>query len=82
MCHGMKKLRALTTRRYAARLIGIYEYLASFPGETLTDKIGITDLNKNLPKIMPNSWSKQTNLKGFYCESITFKKAVNMFECM
>ena len=31
---------------------------------------------------MPNSWSKQAYVQGFYCESITFKKAVNMFEHM
>ena len=29
---------------------------------------------------MPNSWYKQAYVKGFGCEYITFKKAVNMFE--
>ena len=31
---------------------------------------------------MPTSWSKQAYVQGFYCESITFKNTVNMFECM
>ena len=31
---------------------------------------------------MPNSWSKQAYVQGFDCESITFKEAVNMFDCM
>ena len=31
---------------------------------------------------MPNIWSRQAYVQGFYCESITFKKAVNMFERM
>ena len=31
---------------------------------------------------MPNSWSKQAHVQGFDCESITFEKAVNIFECM
>ena len=31
---------------------------------------------------MPNIWSKQVYVKGFDCESITFNKAVNMFERM
>ena len=31
---------------------------------------------------MRNSWSKQAYGKGFYCGSILFKKAVNMFEHM
>ena len=31
---------------------------------------------------MPNSWSRQAYVQGFYCESITFKKAVNLFDRM
>ena len=31
---------------------------------------------------MPNSWSNQDSVQGFDCESISFKKAVNMFEIM
>ena len=29
---------------------------------------------------MPDSWSKQTYVQGFYYESITLKKYGNMFE--
>ena len=31
---------------------------------------------------MPNIWSKQAYVQGFDCKSISFKKAVNMFEHM
>ena len=31
---------------------------------------------------MPTSWSKHDYVKGFDCESILFKKSVNMFERM
>ena len=31
---------------------------------------------------MPNSWSKQAYVQGFYFKYILFKKAVNMFERM
>ena len=55
----MEKPRSLTVRRYAARLIDLNEYLASFPGATLNDKIDVTKLNKILLNSMPNSWSKQ-----------------------
>ena len=79
---GMKIPRSLTVRRYAARLIDLNEYLASFPGATLTDKIGITELNEILLNIMPNSWYKHAYVQGFDSESITFRKAVNMFERM
>ena len=48
MRSGMKKLFSLTVRCYAARLIELNEYLASFLGETLTDKIGVTELNAML----------------------------------
>ena len=31
---------------------------------------------------MPSGWSKQAYVKGFYCETITFKKSANMFGYM
>ena len=49
---------------------------------TLTDKISVTRINEILLNSMPNSWSKYTYMQGFGCESINFKKAVNMFERM
>ena len=73
---------SLTVRRYVARLIGLIEYLVSFLGETLNDKIGVTELNEILLNSIPNSWSKHAYVQGFDCESITLKKYVNMFECM
>ena len=47
MRHGVKKPRALTVRRYTARLIDLNEYLASFPEATLNDKIGVTEQKKS-----------------------------------
>ena len=77
-----EKPRALTVRQYTARLIDLNEYLASFPGATLNDKIGVTKLNEILLNSMNNSWYKQVYAQGFNCESIMFKKAVNMLERM
>ena len=71
MRHGTEKPRALTVRRYAARLIDINEYLTSFPGATLNDKIGVNELKEILQNIIPNSWSRQAYLQVFDCESIT-----------
>ena len=82
MRRGMKKPLALTVRRYAERLIDLNEYLASFPGATLNDKIYVTELNEILLNSMPDSWYRQAYVKCFYCESITFKKYVNVFERM
>ena len=48
----------------------------------MNDKIVLTELNEILLNSMTSSWSKQVYVKGCYCESITFKKAVNMFEHM
>ena len=73
------KPRALTVRRYAARLIDLNDYLASFLGETLNDNIGVTKLKENLLNSTPNSWSRQAYVQGFGCESINLKKAVNLF---
>ena len=79
---GIKKPRALTVRRYAARLIDLQEYLAFIPRENLNDKINITALNKILLNIIPNSWYIHAYVPSFDWEYINFKKAVIMFERM
>ena len=78
----MIKTLSLNVRRYAARLIDLNEYLESFPEVTINDKIGITEINKKLLNSIPNSWYKKSHVQGFDCESISFKKAVKMFERM
>ena len=45
--------------------IDLNEYLASFPGTALTDKISVTELNEIRLNSMPNIWSKQAYVKGF-----------------
>ena len=65
-----------------ARLIGINEYLASFPGTNLVDKIYVTRLNEMLFNRIPNRWSRQAYVQGFVCKYILFQKDVNMFERM
>ena len=82
MYQGMKKPRSLKVRRYVARLIDLNEYLDSFLGATLFDKIDVYELNENLLNSMPNIRSKQSYVQGSDCESISFKKDVNMFERM
>ena len=42
----MKNPRSLKVRRYVAHLINLNEYLASCPGATMADKIGITQLDE------------------------------------
>ena len=75
----MKNPRSLNVRRYEARFIDMNEYLASFPGENTSDKICVT---KIFFKSMHNSWSMHVHVQGFDCESIFFKKTVNMFKSM
>ena len=60
-----KKSRGLKVRRYAAQLIDFNEYLASFPGLTTANKMGVTKLNEILLNSTPKSWSKQAYVKGF-----------------
>ena len=69
----MKKPRSLKVRCYTARLIDLNEYLALFPGATMSDNMGITELNKILSNSMSNSWSKKAYLQGFDCETIPLK---------
>ena len=78
----MIKPHRLTIRQYVARFIDLNEYLASFPGATMSDKMGVTKLNEILLNSMINSWSKQAFSQGFDCETISLKKSVNMFEHM
>ena len=44
--------------------------------------MGVTELNEILLNSMPQNWSQQAYVQGFYCETISFEKAVNMFEHM
>ena len=48
----------------------------------MTDNISVTKLSEILLNSMSNSWSKHAYIQGFDCEYITFKRDVNMFECM
>ena len=59
-------------RRNAARLIDLNEYLASFPGPTIADKIAVNELNEINLNLLPNSWYKQTYVQSFDWDSISF----------
>ena len=76
---GIRKQCGWKVRSYEARLINLNEYLDSFPGEKLSDKIGVTELNGIFLNSMPNSWSKQAYVEGFDWKYINFNKSVNMF---
>ena len=47
--------RSLKVRRYAAHLIDLNENLDSFPGETIADKIDVTELHDIILDSTPNS---------------------------
>ena len=63
-------------------MIDLNEYLASFLGANLSDKIDATKLNEIILNIMINIWYKQAYVQGFDSKSISFKKDVNIYECM
>ena len=75
-----KKMRGQKGRRYIVRLIVLNEYQVSFLGETLADKIYVTELNVNILNSMHNIWSRQAYFQRFDYKSISFKKAVNIFK--
>ena len=68
----MRKLQGLKKTFYADHLNDLSKYLDLFPGDTLSDKIGVTGLKEFLLNIMPNRWSTQACVQGFYCEYILF----------
>ena len=79
MRRKMRKPQGLRVRLYNACLIDINEYLATFLGEKSSDKICEAELNEILLNSMPNRWSRQAPVQGFYCESINLKKYLIMF---
>ena len=44
--------------------------------------MGEVELNEIFLNRMPNVWSKQAYVQGFYNETISFLWAVTIFECM
>ena len=81
MRQGTRKPLGLKARIYATCLNDLSENLAVFPwsniSEFFCDRSKCIFLNRT-----PNRWSNHAYVQGFYCESITFKAAVNMFECI
>ena len=78
----MKKPHSLKLRQYDVCLFDLNEYLDSFPGATMSDNMGVTELITILLKIMTNVWSKQAYVQVFDYENIPFKKSVDIFENM
>ena len=62
MCCGMNKPCGLKFRQYAVRLIGINEYFSLFPGSTLSDKIGINELNEIFLNSIYNIYLEQVSV--------------------
>ena len=56
MCSGIRKPCKLKLRWYAARLIDINEYLATFTGSKASANIGDTEFNEILLNSMTNVW--------------------------
>ena len=80
MLRCMKKPRSLKARHYTVGLIYLNDYLASFTGATMADKFGVNELNGILLNSMTSSWSSQSYVQGFDCNSISFKNSVELFE--
>ena len=66
MCRGMSKPHRSKVRRYAAHLIKLNDYLDSFPWANMNTKIGMTQHNLYIQNSMPNGYSKEEYVKGFY----------------
>ena len=74
-----KEVTNIQRKALSGLSIDLNEYFASFPGVKLTDKIGMTELNRILLNSMPNSWIKQAYVQGFDFDYITFKKSFDTF---
>jgi hypothetical protein len=65
MTRSMKKPYDLTTRKTAAALSRLNNYLPHFPTGNATSKFSESELIGLLEWALPNSWRKQMDLKGF-----------------
>ena len=52
-------------------MIDINDYLSIFFGSKTSDKNCEMELDQFLLDIMPNGWSRQADVQGFDCETIT-----------
>ena len=82
MRRRMRNPCGLKVKRYTDDLIDLNEYLDLLPGEIMSSKIEVIELNDILINGMRNIWIKQAYLQGFDCKYINFNKSVNMFERM
>ena len=82
MRRRMRNPCGLKVKRYMDGLIDLNEYLDLLPGEIMSSKIEVIELNEILINGMRNIWIKQAYLQGFDCKYINFNKSVNMFERM
>ena len=63
-------------------MVDINEYFTVFPGGKASDNLFLDRNKKTILNSITNGCSKQAYVQGFYCETIQFKIALNMFECM
>ena len=63
-------------------MVDINEYLSDLSVTKASEKLCETELNKTLLRGVPNVWSNQAYVQGFYCKTVAFKDSVNTFESM
>ena len=71
----------MKVRRYAAYLINLNDYLDDLKVSKASDKIGETELNEILLKMMQSVWIKQEYMQSFYCENITKNMLIGLNAC-
>ena len=70
----IKKTVQSKLRRYGARLIDLNEYLDSFSGATIADKIGVTEFNENFKIVCRTAGLNKPMLKALIASLVCLKK--------
>ena len=73
MCRGMKNPRGFKVRFYAACIIDLNKYFSVLPGAKESDECFETEFNDIVLNSMPNIWTRQAYVQGFYFETNTLK---------
>ena len=78
----MRKPRGLKVRGYAARLVGLNEYLTVLPGANISDKIFVTELNDFFQTVCPTSGSSRRVYKYFIVNLLPLNQMLTCFNAL
>ena len=76
----MRKNQSVKFKCFAVRLTGMNNFLPLLPGLDVSKNMTHEELSEILLHTIPNAWTKQSYLRGWYFEMKTYKETCDMFK--